>query len=165
MSEGFGSAAIRIAGAHDADAIAALWHDTWHATHAQWTPGELVAHRDGNWFLAKAIDVVRAAFVAQRGTRIVGFVAWRGDQLYQLFVDQSERGHGTAGALLSSAEEAMKISGTEQAFLNCRIQNDPARRFYEKHGWMRDARTTLSVRGLSGPQSVVVWRMVKRLGV
>src|SRR5262245_51368903 len=112
VSESFGPAAIRIAGAHDADAIAVLWHNIWHATQAQWTSGELVARRDGNWFLAKAIDVVRAAFVALRGPRVVGFVAWRGDQLYQLFVDQSERGQGTAGALLSSAEEAMRISGT-----------------------------------------------------
>ena len=57
MSEGFGSAAIRIADANDAEAIAALWHDTWHGTNAQWTPGEVVAHRDRNWFLAKAINV------------------------------------------------------------------------------------------------------------
>ena len=66
----------------------------------------------------------------------IGMCAIRGSELHQLFIAPSGRGTGIATALLSDAEHRMASAGETSAFLDCLIENEPAKRFYTRNGWI-----------------------------
>ena len=80
--------------------------------------------------------------------RLIGIAAWRlarergrggpeipeVGQLGMLFVDPSAWGRGVGRDLLGASEEAMREAGCNRGLLNVAERN-PARAFYERHGW------------------------------
>jgi ribosomal protein S18 acetylase RimI-like enzyme len=90
----------------------------------------------------------RPVFVAERGGKVVGFVASgpaeedsvdlsRG-QVFALYLDPAVVGTGVGRALLSRAVEDLRQRGYGQAVLWVLGTNDRARRFYEAAGWRAD---------------------------
>lgn len=75
---------------------------------------------------------------------IVGFaITWLvGDELqvHHLAVRQSARGQGWGGVLLNDVLEGAARLGGTQATLEVRAGNTPARRLYEKHGFVEVGR-------------------------
>ena len=79
------------------------------------------------------------AWVAETGGKVNGFLAARvvADEMeiLNLAVDPDERGRGVGGALLGTAIEHGRRSGSRRAFLEVRESNRRAQRFYERHGF------------------------------
>jgi GNAT superfamily N-acetyltransferase len=124
--------AVRRAAAGDADAIANLWHESWHETH---TPDPF---RNRAWFRQRSLAIVPSAYVAVRDGKVVGFSAWDHDMLTHLFVSRGEYGRGTADLLLTAAEDALASEGVSRASLHCREADARALRFYEKRNWRKE---------------------------
>lgn len=159
-----GPAMLRPARPEDAPAIAVVWYAGWHASHASLSPPEVVAFRGRSWFADRAADLVPRACVAERAAgALVGFSAWREEELRLLFVTEEEYGSGTAASLLARAEAALAGQGARTAFLICRAGNGRAARFYGKHGWHREGTFTQELQSTQGPRGVETWRMVKQL--
>lgn len=66
------------------------------------------------------------------GERLAGFNQVRDGKLDMLFLHPDFFGRGFGAALLANAEER----GATR--LDCFMDNHPARRFYERHGWRLD---------------------------
>jgi len=154
---------LRRARGEDAADVAALWHDSWHATHAPYSDPDVVAWRRFDWFLGRAVGIVKSAYVAERGQRTVAFVAWDHDKLGQLFVDHTEYGRGAADLLLKAAELAMAGNGVTQAYLYCRTTNARALHFYQKRGWVKDGEIVEQLICATGTRPSAVWRLGKSL--
>lgn len=101
--------------------------------------------------------------IAERNRVLVGFAAWAGDEVDELFVAEAEYGRGTVAALLSWAEAALAQQGVIRCVLSCAIGNERAERFYTKHGWRRDQVCLQALDGAAGPVSVEVLTMAKCL--
>ena len=78
-------------------------------------------------------------WVAESAGRVIGFLAARvaADEMeiLNLAVDPDERGRGVGSALLGTAIEFARRSGSRRAFLEVRESNRRAQRFYERHGF------------------------------
>ena len=74
--------------------------------------------------------------VAQAGGEIVGFLAEREGWINQLYVRSDSLGQGIGSLLINDAK-----SRNESLTLWCFLENLPARRFYEKHGFVEVERT------------------------
>ena len=96
--------------------------------------------------------------LARRGGRATGFVqlyplfssvsmvrAWL---LNDLFVDAADRGGGTAAALLGAARDLGVETGAVELMLQTAHDNAPARRLYERLGWVRDQHFLVYTLGL-----------------
>lgn len=143
------------------DALARLWHDTWHETHAPIMPPALTPLRTLENFrdrLAAAISDIRVS--GEPGSPL-GFSLIRNDELYQLYLAPEARGTGIAAALLADAEARIKANGHHTAWLACAINNAPAAKFYTKHGWklIRTERIEVETPGELFP--VDIWRFEK----
>ena len=97
------------------DAVRAQWHD-------------LVAGPDG-------------VLVAEDDGEIVGAVVPRPGTLEHLFVVPSHWGTGVADTLHHAAVEVSREAGAAECRLEVLEENRRARRFYERHGWVRDGRS------------------------
>jgi GNAT superfamily N-acetyltransferase len=147
----------------DRDAIAALYHEVWHETHAALMPAEESRLRTQAFFIERVRGLLPTTVVGVRGGRIVGFAAWTGALLGQLYVGRADRGSGVAGLLLAGAERRMAAEGTGTAELHCIVGNGVARRFYERSGWIETGIVTEPVAGPGGPFAVEFWCMTKPL--
>jgi len=78
-------------------------------------------------------------------------------------VARAERGRGVAATLLAEAERRMAAEGSGSAELHCIVGNDPARRFYERSGWVEAGFATERVEGPDGPVEASFWCMTKTL--
>ena len=154
---------LRRASAEDANAIATIWHDSWHATHASDTHPDVVDWRKPGWFAERAVEAVKAAFVIEREGDVAGFVCWKATKLELLFVKDSEYGSGIAEILLMGAESAMAQAGVAEAYLYCRTTNQRALRFYEKRNWSIDLIVEEQLICASGTRPSLVRRLVKAL--
>ncbi len=100
-------------------------------------PEALIAHRELEAFRARVPERLATTVAAQIGTKIVGFVTVKDDEIEQLYVADSVRGSGVADALLTDGERAI-LARYSVAWLAVVAGNTRARRFYERNGW-RDA--------------------------
>ena len=142
---------LRRALASDADAIAKLWHASWHAGHGsvrgvqqcllddrslaqfeEQTPKLLQA---GEHIVAESADCSMAG-------KLAGFVSVDATEVTQIFVEPEQFGKGVGGTLLAAAEDTIAMSSsvvTEgtgiQATVHALEKNERACRFYAKHGW------------------------------
>jgi GNAT superfamily N-acetyltransferase len=82
-------------------------------------------------------------FVAVMRERIVGAELVHADALERLFVIPEYWGRGIADVLHNAAVETWQSAGTRVVRLEVLEENRRARRFYERHGWNRDARRRL----------------------
>ena len=155
---------IRRALTKDVPAIAELYHRVWHETQAQFMPAKECTQRDLAFFANRMSALVTTTLVSQRDEEIVGFAAWRGDLLGQIFVAKSHRGSHVGARLLDAAENEMKREGTRQAELRCVVGNERARRFYERGGWTRAGEFSEPLADELGTKNVPFWLMTKAIG-
>ena len=154
---------IRPARADELDHLARLWHAVWHESHAPIQPASLARLRTFENFrdrLAASLSDIRVADVDGEA---VGFCVIKGDELYQLFVATKAHGSGAAAALIADAEARLAANGVATAWLTCAIDNDRARRFYEKSGWHLAGTVTQDLDTAEGPYPIEIWRFEKAL--
>lgn len=153
----------RQARAADLPAVATLYHRVWHETHAAAMPPAERQARDLPHFEAKIAALPPNILLHEDGDRIVGFAAWSGPILGQVFYDAAYRGRGLAGPLLWAAERGMARQGVSDAELHCLEGNTSARGFYERNGWRLQRTFAYPVKGAQGDDTRNYWAMVKAL--
>jgi ribosomal protein S18 acetylase RimI-like enzyme len=87
--------------------------------------------------------------VALRGARRVGYAYARLEPrdwnalldvhgaLHDIFVEESERRAGVASALLDEVRARLAAAGAPRMVLSTAVQNEPAQRLFERHGFRR----------------------------
>ncbi|WP_134499869.1 GNAT family N-acetyltransferase [Microvirga pakistanensis] len=154
---------IRTARRDELKEIGQLYHAVWRETQASLQPASVAAYRDEAFFVARARRFPTAPLVALSQGRILGFAAWTGCRLGQLYVLPEGRSLGIGRALLERSENAIRAGGFECAELHCLVGNDSARRFYERCGWRHTATLMEEAETLNGPVEVACWEMTKEL--
>jgi ribosomal protein S18 acetylase RimI-like enzyme len=145
---------VRLATAHDADAIGRVQVETWRASYAGLIPDEAiagfdVAERQRLWRegLGRPPRPGSATFVVEEAGEVVGFAsvgasrdegAEQEGELYAIYLHPSRWNRGIGRALLQRAEESMRSSGFRSAVLWVLEDNDRASRFYRAAGWEED---------------------------
>jgi GNAT superfamily N-acetyltransferase len=140
------SFAIRPASPSDASAIAGVQQQTWAATYTAWIP-DIVAAFDplqtaGNWARAAGAAGERVAVAADH-THVVGY-AWSrltpaGAELAALCVLPSAQGRGAGRALVADALHWAAQANVRRWEVWALAAYDPARRFYERQGFVQDS--------------------------
>ena len=74
--------------------------------------------------------------VAVSGLGIAGFMALSSGWIEQLYLDPVWRGQGIGAQFLEHAK-----TGIDTLSLWCFVENEPARRFYQRHGFVEQRRT------------------------
>lgn len=128
MSDGSGLS-LRLAGAADADAIAALFSRSFRTL--RFLP-ELHTVAEDRWFIGNVILAQCEVTVAEAGGRLAGFLARHDDEIRLLYVEPGGFGRGTGSRLI----EAAKACGLPALELWCFQANERARRFYEARGFV-----------------------------
>jgi ribosomal protein S18 acetylase RimI-like enzyme len=154
---------VRAAEEADLDALARIWHDTWHEAHAHLVPAELTRLRTLENFRERLKAALSQVRVTGPPGEPVGFCIVKGDELDHLFVSAAARGSGAAAALVADAEIRLAQAGVETAWLACAIGNERAARFYEKCGWRRVGNFEHLAETAQGQFPLKVWRYEKRL--
>jgi GNAT superfamily N-acetyltransferase len=135
----------------DIKPTAQLWFDAWHETQAPHVPDSLIAQRTLPSFETRLTAMGDLLRVAGPLSAPIGMCAIRGRELHQLFIAPAGRGTGVAAALLTDAEQRMARAGETTAFLDCLIENEPAQRFYARHGWIEQGIEIAQLDTLDGP--------------
>jgi GNAT superfamily N-acetyltransferase len=157
------SGAPRPAGEADLAAVARLYHDVWHETHAGFMPAGETRLRTLAFFVERMAALRPTTLVVEQDGMVIGFAAWSGMLLGQLYVEKAHRGTGVAAALLGEAERRMANLGVGTAELHCILGNERARRFYERAGWAHAGKAIEPVAGPNGPVELEFWCMTKVL--
>jgi ribosomal protein S18 acetylase RimI-like enzyme len=166
---------IRPATVQDAVAIAAVHIRSWQATYRGIVSPAALARLDINQRAAlwtERLSTMRAGEHTLIGLRhdLVGFVQFgpspdRDDnphhcgQILAIHVDPDVTGRGVGRALLAASVQSLAQAGYQRATLWVIVDNDRARRFYERAGWTPDGtrrRETLAVPGETGDEVTVV---------
>jgi ribosomal protein S18 acetylase RimI-like enzyme len=138
---------IRPATREDAEAIAHVQVETWRAAYGHAIPRETLDAADPGerarvW--ARILTSDSATFVGETEGEIGGFVCvgaseeHRGEgELFAIYVLPEAWGTGLASGLMERGEEELRAQGHSSAALNVLADNPRARRFYERHGWIR----------------------------
>ncbi|MCZ4548268.1 GNAT family N-acetyltransferase [Rhodococcus qingshengii] len=137
---------IRPGGAHDAPGIAALHTASWRSAYAGIMPDEYLSgpmqnDHESNW-IARLVDAVSPGlFVAEDGSRIVGFVYLQPTNDGRVLLDNlhaapDRRGRGIGSQLIDKGLTwaATTFPGTP-VFLEVLRDNTAAVAFYEHLGW------------------------------
>jgi putative acetyltransferase len=124
---------LRPARPEDAEELARVAHDSFHAAFAGIMSQAALAQRPLAFFVERFGKDWRHVTVALRNSRIVGFSMVREGHIDMLFVDPAVQARGVGKALLAACEAGG--ARTLESFRD----NREARAFYEKHGWRLDA--------------------------
>ncbi len=138
---------VRAAGANDVAGAAEVASASYREAFAPILDSAEFARRTPESFVPRFADSLAGLRVADSGGRIVGFSLVTGTHLDMLFVDPAAQGSGAGRALLAEAVARGACS------LECFRANEPARRFYERAGWV-------VTRGYSRPFAGRVHRFV-----
>ena len=154
---------LRPGTAADAAAVARVWEAGWREAHVGHVPDELVRVRTSESFRTRAADRVADTTVADVEGEVAGFVMVipGDDEVEQVYVDDSHRGSGVAGLLLTEAERQVAAGGHSRAWLAVVNGNARARRFYEREGWTDDGAFEHDAPIDDGTIAVHCHRMVK----
>ncbi|MGU3558528.1 N-acetyltransferase family protein [Methylobacterium radiotolerans] len=156
---------VRPAGVQDLRSVASLYHRVWHETHGSHMPHAEREARDESFFLGRIAGLMPNVIVGEDEGTVVGFVAWRGPLLGQLFLDAAARGSSFAQRLLEAAERGLRAQDIWEAELHCLVGNARARRFYERVGWRVHGIIAEPVKGDSDGEERDFWVMRKRLAL
>lgn len=85
---------------------------------------------DDRAFIEEVVLRKQEVLVADLGAVVVGFVAMKDGMIEHLYVEPERRRQGIGTALLDAARDRMPNGFRLWVFQ----QNEPARRFYERHG-------------------------------
>lgn len=154
---------LRAAEQDELEEIGRLYHAVWRETQAPLQPPDVAAFRDEAFFIERVKGLPVPPLAAYSQGRLLGFAAWAGNHLGQLYLAPEGRGLGLGRVLLQASEHAIWVSGFDQAHLHCLVGNTGARSFYERCGWRHAADTVLEAQTWSGPVPVASWDMVKDL--
>ena len=128
---------LRAAMPGDLEAIARIWHQGWFDGHLGHVPDALLPYRRLADFRLRVPGRIEATTVATEDSRVVGFLTVHDDEVEQVYVAESARGGGAAGALLEEGERRI-AARYDEAWLAVVAGNARACRFYARNGW-RDA--------------------------
>ncbi|QRM28764.1 GNAT family N-acetyltransferase [Microvirga sp. VF16] len=156
---------LRAAGHNELEEIGRLYHAVWQETQAPLQPPSVAAFRDETFFIERVRNFPVQPLAAYSEDRLLGFAAWAGNTLGQLYIAPAGRKLGLGRALLQASEHAIWASGFDRARLLCLVGNHDARAFYERCGWRHAADIVEAAETWSGPVSVACWEMVKELKV
>ncbi|MGB3178588.1 MAG: GNAT family N-acetyltransferase [Albidovulum sp.] len=145
--------AIRFAVPADMEALAALWHATWHDSHALIVPAALAAGRTPASFAARLQGLGANLRVSGPVGAPLGLCIRYTNRIEQIYVAPSAQGTGLAHALLRDGEARLFAAGVRLAELDCAAQNHRAARFYTSEGWA--LRTTEMV-GVETPDGEIM---------
>ncbi|WP_312896901.1 GNAT family N-acetyltransferase [Microvirga soli] len=120
---------MRVAGADDISALAAVAERSYRATFAGILEADVLASRDEGFFAERFASSWDRMLVACSGEALVGFLLMTDGHIDMLFMDPTAVGRGGGALLLKEAEQQGARS------LECFRDNHAARRFYERHGW------------------------------
>jgi ribosomal protein S18 acetylase RimI-like enzyme len=141
---------IRFATPDDLDQISHIAHVTWNATYSGTIDAEnrqdflARAYKPEN--LANAIDVPGHWFyVAELGHEIIGFGHFLSRyhrtqaraELVRLYVLPGYQSLGVGSLILRTGFAALAQAGIEQCVVSVQATNKLARKFYERHGFVR----------------------------
>ncbi|MEW2294938.1 GNAT family N-acetyltransferase [Streptomyces sp. NPDC006743] len=148
------SVELRRAGAPDATAAAGVWLRSFAAA----LPTVVRPHSDDE-VRAYFRDVVvpfRETWVAddRGGAGVVGVMVLDGDELSQLYLEPGWRGRGLGDRFVALAKERVPRGLTLWTFQ----VNEPAHRFYERHGFVAAEYTDGSGNEEREPDVRYVWR-------
>ena len=124
---------VRLLQDEDLEETIAVWHQTRKATH---TSMNIETERgltleDSQRIFRENIAPRYQLWVAEKGGRVVGFLAILNSYVDRMYVKPGDQGCGVGTALL---EMARKLS-PEGLELHTHRENRRARAFYEKHGF------------------------------
>jgi GNAT superfamily N-acetyltransferase len=142
---------LRQARSGDVAAVAAIWREGWADGHVGHVPAELVTIRTPESFVTRAAARRADTTVAEVDGEIVGFVMVSGDEVEQVYVAAGHRGSGVAAVLLTEAARQVAVNGHRRAWLAVATGNAPARRFYERQGWVDEGRFDYPAPSEAGP--------------
>src|SRR5437870_53076 len=142
---------IRQAGPQDVDGIAAVF--TRSFATLDFLP-QLHTPEQDHAFLGGRVLAEQEVWIAERGDRILGFLALDGDVCTFLYVDPSEHRSGVGSALFEAAQEARPHGFRFWVFQ----QNANARRFYENRGCYVIELTDGSGNEERTPDALYEWR-------
>ena len=137
---------IRPARADERDALLTLWERSVRATHHFLADGEVDRLRP----LVQEIfagDVLELWALTDERDVPIGFMGLAGDSIEALFLDPAHRGRGGGQTLVAHAQHVR--SGDLTVDVN--EQNESARRFYEKLGFVVVARSPVDSGGRPYP--------------
>lgn len=150
---------VRDARPSDAEAIASIHVRGWQHAYRGVMPDEVLDGMDERvsaegWrgTITATIDDVPfrsrqlgdELVVAVQDERVVGWAGYgsaRRDldgmtgELHGIYADPERIGGGVGHALIGHVEQRLRAAGHERAYLLVLVGNDPAARFYERHGW------------------------------
>ena len=143
---------VRPATSADADAIGRIQVETWTAAYAGLLPQETidafdVSARQAMWREGLGALRGREARRSWRSSRTRSSASrpsapsYSEDgtgELYAIYVDPSNWGHGAGRALIERAEASLRESGFPKALLWVLEGNERAERFYRAAGWEHD---------------------------
>ncbi|WP_405605962.1 GNAT family N-acetyltransferase [Streptomyces sp. NBC_01410] len=123
--------------ADDSDAAAAA--DVWLRSFAAALPTVRRAHDDDEvraWFSHVVVPRYETWIAVAEGS-VVGLLVLDGEELEQLYLDPSWRGRGVGDRFVDLAKQQRPAGLRLWTFQ----VNEPARRFYERHGFIEVERT------------------------
>lgn len=150
---------IRPATPADAEALCALHKEAVRRLCL----GAYAAEEIEAWLREREPDGFRRAMstggetvlVAERDGAVAGFASIKGTVLFGLYVDPAT-GRGAGQVLLQAAEDEVRQTGAAVLSLQSTLNAVP---FYRKHGYMRQARSTVR----RGGRDLAVLDMIKAL--
>ena len=145
----------------EVEAVAALWHETWHNTHDRLAHPALREFRTQDYFRHRTDRERDTVYVSGAPGKPVGLCIVSGGNLDMLFIAAPERGKGIGELLLADAEARMLKSGVREAYLFFALGNDGAVRFYERHGWTNVGKADKEFQVASGTIIITVGKMTK----
>jgi putative acetyltransferase len=150
---------IRLATLADAEALCALHKAAVRSLCVgAYTVDEIEAwlrEREPAGFRHAMTEGGETMLVAECDGAVAGFASIKETMLFGLYVDPA-RGRGAGQALLQAAEEEIRRSGAAALSLQSTLNAVP---FYRKHGYMRQARSTVR----RGGRDLPVLDMIKPL--
>ena len=148
---------------YEVDAVANLWHDTWHRSHDQIVPRALCEFRDKRYFHSRIEREFTAVRVLGMPGEPIGLCIAKDTNLDMLFIAATEQGKGFGERLLDDAETRMRGSGVKEAYLHVALGNVRAIRFYHRCGWSDGGTTEKLLEIEGGTMTNLVGHMIKRL--
>jgi GNAT superfamily N-acetyltransferase len=146
---------VRLLQEGETEEVISIWHDSRKEVHTAMgieTERGVTLEESGKVFrrqIASRCEI----WVAQRGRRLLGFLALRGSYIDRMYVRPGEQRRGVGTALLEKARE-VSPTGLE---LHTHQANQAARDFYEKHDF-RPIRFGVSPPPESEPDVEYWWR-------